>query len=123
MSLKLFVDECCLNKLFIQALIDAGHDVQTVSTTNLIGKSDNAVFEHAIAEDRIVVTHNCADFQKLSEEWLADGKHHPGIFLVYLYNNPKRDLSFDETVKAIANFESTGVETDDQTITINQYHY
>ncbi len=123
MSLNLFIDECCLNKLLLQALIDADHNVQTVSEVGLKGKPDSAIFEHAIAENRIILTHNCVDFQQLSEQRLASGKHHPGIFLVFLFNNPKRDLSFAEIVNGITNFESTQASPVDMTITINQYHY
>lgn len=123
MSLKLLVDECMLNKLLVNQLREAGHDVQTVTDANLLGESDNAVFAHAIGEDRIIITNNCLDFQTLSKQRLESGQHHPGILLVFLYNNPHKDMSVADIIKALANLEESGLELPDQAVSVNRYNY
>lgn len=123
MSLRLLVDECLLNKLLVDALTAAGHDVQTVSQVNLISRPDDAVFAHAIAENRIVITSNCGDFIDLSDARIADQEHHPGVLLVFLYNNPNKDMSVPEIIKAIANFEATGAPIQDTYVSLAQYRY
>jgi predicted nuclease of predicted toxin-antitoxin system len=107
----------------VDALTAAGHDVQTVSQANLISRPDDAVFAHAIAENRVVITSNCGDFIELAEARIAAKEHHPGVLLVFLYNNPNKDMSVPEIIKAIANFEATGAPIEDTTVSLAQYRY
>jgi len=51
-----------LSKIVCRQAIAAGHDVQTLLQAGLIGVQDNAVFASAVADDRTVLTINCADF-------------------------------------------------------------
>lgn len=123
MSLRLLVDECLLNKLLVEALTAAGHDVQTVFQVDLISKPDRAVFAHAIAEDRIVITTNCGDFMDLAAARIDAGSHHPGILLVFLYNSPSRDMIIAEIIQAIDNFEQTGAPKADTSVSLVAYRY
>lgn len=123
MSLRLLVDECLLNKLLVDALTTAGHQVQTVRQANLISKSDDAAFAHAIAENRVIITSNCGDFTELAQARIAAGEHHPGVLLVFLYNNPNKDMSVAEIIKVIANFEATSALIADTTVSLVQYRY
>lgn len=123
MSLRLLVDECLLNRLLVEALTAAGHDVQTVSQVDLVSKPDEAIFEHAIAEDRIVITSNCGDFTDLAAARIKAAVHHPGVLLVFLYNNPNKDMSIAEIVLAIANFEDTMAPITDSVVSLVQYRY
>jgi predicted nuclease of predicted toxin-antitoxin system len=108
LSLRLLLDECLQNKLLVDALIAAGHDVQTVNQVGLISRPDDAVFAHAIAEKRVFITSNCGDFTELAQARITANEHHPGLLLVFQYNNPNKDMSVSEIIKAIANFEATG---------------
>ena len=123
MSLRLLVDECLLNRLLVDALTAAGHDVQTVSQVNLMSRADDVVFTHAIAENRIVITSNCGDFIELSDARIAAKEHHPGVLLVFQYNNPNKDMSVPEIIEAIANFEATGAPIEDTYVSLAQYRY
>ena len=123
MSLKLLVDECLLNKMLVDALIAAGHDVQTVTQAKLTSKPDSAVFGHAIAEDRLVITSNCDDFVELSLARIKAKQHHPGILLVFLYNNPNKDMSVAEIINAITNLETTKIPLADTTHSLVHYRY
>jgi len=123
LSLKLFIDECMLEKLLVAKLKAAGHDVETVTDVGLRGKPDSAVFSHAIAEDRVVFTSNCVDFQVLAQGQTDQGNHHPGVLLLFLINIPGKGLSHDDIIQAIANLESTGCDLKDQAVVLNHYKY
>lgn len=123
MSLRLLVDECLLNSLLVEALSEAGHDVQTVSQVELISKPDEVIFAHAIADNRVVITANCLDFIDLATARLAAGAHHPGILLVFQYNNPNKDMTIVEIVEAISNFEATEALITDTCISLVKYRY
>jgi predicted nuclease of predicted toxin-antitoxin system len=123
LALKLLLDECILDKLLDGKLRAAGHNVQTVTEAGLIRKPDHAVFEAAIASDRIVVTINCDDFVVLAKAKTDKKGEHPGILLVYRYSVPSKEMSHDEIVKAIANLEQTGLELKNGCHKLNDYNY
>jgi hypothetical protein len=49
--------------------------------------------------------------------------HHPGILLVFLYNNPNKDMSNQEIIGAISNLEFTQVALEDQAHSLANYRY
>jgi predicted nuclease of predicted toxin-antitoxin system len=55
-----------------------GLDAVHVRERGLLGQPDHAILEHAFAEDRILITANVKDFQKLARA----REIHPGIILV-----------------------------------------
>lgn len=123
MALKLLVDECILDKRLSRKLLDAGHDLKTVEDAQLRRKSDQAVFEAAIAEDRLVITINCSDFVDLSDTKIKKGGSHPGILLVYRHNDLSKEMSSDQIVKAIANLEGTVFDLKNGCHKLNDYNY
>ena len=65
-------------------LRDRGHDVRAVAEDAANeGLDDEEVLELATSEERILVTHNVADFLEILREWAAVGRSHAGIILVY----------------------------------------
>ncbi len=123
MTVRLLIDECIQAKLLVAKLVAAGHDVQTALQAGLIGDGDDAVFAAAIANNRIVLTINCVDFISLSVSLNEQGVQHPGVLLVYLQNDPTRDMSYDRIVKAIENLEGTQVPLSNAFHSLNQYDY
>lgn len=57
-----------LPKATAEELERLGHDAVSVIDVGLAGADDSAVFDHAVAEKRIVVTENFADFATLLEQ-------------------------------------------------------
>jgi hypothetical protein len=49
----------------------------------LEGLDDDEVLALATSEQRILVTHNVADFPRILREWAAAQRSHAGIILVY----------------------------------------
>lgn len=122
MAVRLLVDECSEAKLLVQKLRDAQHDVLTVSEANLRNVRDADVFAAAITDNRILLTHNPADFIELHEARMAQNQTHPGLFLVHRKNKPG-DMTYDQIVQAIANLEGTGAPLASAYHSLVQYNY
>jgi uncharacterized protein with PIN domain len=78
--LKLLLDEMYSPRL-AEALRVAGIDASTVAELGLAGAADAEVLAAAIAEQRILLTENVADFTRISAEHLVAGLHHPGVLV------------------------------------------
>lgn len=64
-------------------LRQAGYEVDAVAAReDLVGRSDQIIFEAASDEGRAVVTNNIKDFRPLAAQWLAQGKVHAGLILL-----------------------------------------
>jgi predicted nuclease of predicted toxin-antitoxin system len=61
-----------------------GHDVRALDQEpDSEGLDDDQVLALAFTEQRILVTHNIADFPRILREWAAAQRAHAGIILVY----------------------------------------
>jgi predicted nuclease of predicted toxin-antitoxin system len=64
-------------------LEEHGHDVRALDQEpTLEGLADDEVLALATAEDRILVTHNVADFPRILREWATTQRPHAGVILV-----------------------------------------
>lgn len=65
-------------------LRDRGHDVRALDQeAELEGLEDEDVLALASEDERILVTHNVADFPEILREWAAGGRSHAGAIIVY----------------------------------------
>ena len=61
-----------------------GHDVLALDQEPALeGLDDDDVLALAAIEQRILVTHNVADFPRVLRAWAAAQRTHPGVILVY----------------------------------------
>ena len=104
MSLSLYLDDCSNSDLLADLLRQTGHKVvrPTDSNVDLEGEDDDVHFLFAAKHDFTVITKNPSDFQHLHDL----DSNHSGILAVYLDNDPLRDMSDAEIVKAIQNLEA-----------------
>jgi hypothetical protein len=65
----------------VGALGEHGVDAMTVAELAFAGRPDPDVLELAVAEDRVLLTENVADFAALAADWLLAGRRHPGILI------------------------------------------
>lgn len=80
--MRLLLDEMIGPRVAV-ALREHGHDVESVvERIDLRGLPDEAVLEHAAETERVLVTHNVADFARLHQRWQADGRRHHGVLFV-----------------------------------------
>lgn len=65
-------------------LQERGHDVRALDQEPALeGLDDEDVLALAATEQRILVTHNVADFPLILREWAAAQHAHAGVILVY----------------------------------------
>jgi predicted nuclease of predicted toxin-antitoxin system len=65
-------------------LEQAGHDVRALDQEPALeGLDDDEVLALAATEQRILVTHNVADFPPILREWAATQRAHAGVILIY----------------------------------------
>jgi predicted nuclease of predicted toxin-antitoxin system len=76
-----------------QRLAAAGHEVRALDQElALEGLDDDEVLALAVAEGRILVTHNVRDFPVILREWAAAERSHAGVILVYGIDHREFDL-------------------------------
>ncbi len=119
MSLRLLIDEDTQAKLLVILLKLAAHDVVTVNDVGLMGKIDPLVLDWARQENRVLLTQNCDDYEALH----GVNPNHPGILAIYNENDPSKNMSFKEIIKAIANLEATMIPLTNQFIALNHWNY
>jgi len=65
-------------------LEENGHDVRALDQEPALeGLDDDEVLALAVTEQRILVTHNVADFPRILREWGAAQRAYTGVILVY----------------------------------------
>lgn len=70
-----------------------GHDVRSLDEERqLEGLPDEEALALAAAEQRILVTHNVADFPAILREWAEASRSHAGVILVYGIDHHEFDL-------------------------------
>jgi predicted nuclease of predicted toxin-antitoxin system len=72
---------------------ESGHDVRALDQEPALeGLDDDEVLALAAAENRILVTHNVADFPRILREWAAAERAHAGVILVYGIDHSEFEL-------------------------------
>lgn len=103
--MKLFIDEC-LSPALARHLNQSGvHDALHPRDYGWLGERDDEVLARCLAEDRVIVTENAADFRKL----VARKDIHPGLIIL---PNVTRDASLALLLAAIAYLETLGSLSD-----------
>jgi predicted nuclease of predicted toxin-antitoxin system len=119
--MRIYIDDDLASPHLAQPLQQAGHDVLLPVDGGLSGSRDASHFRHAIAEDRLVLTRNRGDFEALHDLVMQVRGHHPGIMIVCLENDRKRDMKNNDIVRAVGNLESSGIRLADEVHILNQW--
>lgn len=101
MALNLYLDDCMNAELLADLLRKAGHQVTRPVDVGLAGTDDAVHFAYAASNHLTLITKNPADFEALHDQ----DQNHQGILGVYQDNDPKRDMSHGDVVRAIKNLE------------------
>jgi predicted nuclease of predicted toxin-antitoxin system len=86
LAIKLLIDEDSLAKSLVKKLRKAGHNVVTVNEVGLSSQLDSVVLNYAKENNRILLTHNCRDFEDLHKE----NPNHQGILAIYRDATPPK---------------------------------
>jgi len=80
MQIKLYFDENVPDAIAVAVRL-RGYDVTTVRDAERKAASDIDQLRYASLQKRVLFTFNVADFVKLHDEFVANGRHHSGILL------------------------------------------
>jgi hypothetical protein len=121
LRLAIYLADCAFSYTLRRLLLEAGHDVQIRAevTPSLTGATDEIHFAHARAARRATLTKNPVDFSLLHQQF----PDHPGILAIYQDNDPTRDMSYTDIVRAIANLEQTGISINGGFWSLNAYQW
>ncbi|HAX77565.1 MAG TPA: hypothetical protein DCY88_17440 [Cyanobacteria bacterium UBA11372] len=100
-AIRLYIDEDSMDRDLIRALRARNVDVITVLETQTEGQLDEEQLNLATSQNRVLYSHNIADFCQLHTEFIAEGKTHTGIALL------SQDYSIGEQLRAILGLVGT----------------
>lgn len=87
-QLRLLLDADMSSHSLVRILEEAGHDVIAAGLQGELKQLDDPIlFAFAQGEQRIMITHNLADFPDILGEWAAAGRAHHGCILSALPTN------------------------------------
>jgi nucleoside-diphosphate-sugar epimerase len=82
--MRLFLDAHVSGRNVGGPLREQGHDVRALDRELVHeGLDDEEVLAIATEDERILVTHNVADFPEILRDWATAGRSHAGVILVY----------------------------------------
>ncbi len=125
MALNLYLDDCTNSDLLADLLQEAGHRVvrPTDDGVELSGNDDKVHFDFAAANNLAIITKNPGDFKALHDL----DQRHSGILGIYQDNDPSRDMSNADIVRAIKNLEGAaqqgGLPIQGEFHTLNDWRY
>jgi hypothetical protein len=119
LSQKIYLDDCAYAKHLVRALEQAGHPVVTPAQAGLTGRPDDVHFRYAAERGLVLLPRNPDDFLELHQR----DPTHAGILVVYQDNDPDRDMSHADLVRAIANLLSAGVTLPGTVQVLNAWRY
>ncbi len=119
MSLKIYLDDCAAAKKLVNLLRQAGHQVVTPTEAGISAQPDEVHLRYAAQHGLVLLTKNPRDFGELHKAC----QEHLGIFAVYQDNDPNRDMSNGDIVKAIANLENAAITFPGSFQVLNAWRY
>ena len=82
--MRLLLDEHFSPRRIGGRLTAAGHDVLAIAEIPAYaGLTDEQVLELAAAEERVLVTRNAEDFDRITRGWASRERRHAGVLLVW----------------------------------------
>jgi predicted nuclease of predicted toxin-antitoxin system len=107
--MRLYLDDNLTDRRVVAQLRRAGHTVVLPAEVGRTGAPDAQHFAEAIRQAAALLTRNYQDFIDLHDLILAAGGHHAGLLLIYLENDPTRDLPTRGIAVAVTRLEAAGV--------------
>jgi|SRR5437870_9000480 len=119
--MRLYLDDDIAGPVLARWLRNAGHEVQLPADVGLSGADDAVHLTRAIVDNRVTLTRNYRDFTNLHNLIMHAGGHHPGVLIVRRDNDPKRNMSPHDIVRAIRNLEAAGLLVADHCYELNPW--
>jgi len=119
LSLRIYLDDCAYDKVLAKLLQNAGHEIVIPADAGISGRPDIVHWEYARTHDLVVLTKNPDDFEQLHQA----SQDHAGVFALYQDNDPSRDMTYVEIVRAIDNLEKAGIPIKGTFHILNAWRY
>jgi hypothetical protein len=119
LSLNIYLDDCAYARVLVQLLRAARHRVVTPMEAGTSGKADEVHLQFAASQGLALLTKNPDDFAQLHET----SSEHAGILVSYQDNDPDRDMTYGEIVRAIGNLERAGITLSKSFQVLNAWRY
>ena len=116
---KIYLDDCAYDKELVRYLEKAGHHVVVPAQVGITGQADEVHFRYATDHGLVLLTKNPDDFLELH----AKAPDHAGLLVIYQDNDPDRDMTREEIVRAIGNLEKAGVGFFGNVYVLNAWRY
>jgi predicted nuclease of predicted toxin-antitoxin system len=97
---KLLLDEHYTNETAVQ-LRAVGHDAVTVVERGLRGTDDEPLLEHALSDDRAILTNNARHFLPIVRRWAVSGREHCGLLLTSDSSMPRNSGTIGVYVRTL----------------------
>jgi hypothetical protein len=105
--MNLYLDDDSAKASLVSLLRRVGHQVCIPADLGLTGVSDPRHFLSAVRNNLVLLTRNHDDFEDLHLLVQGTGGKHPGLLVVRLDNDPRRDMKDRDIVRAIGNLEGS----------------
>jgi predicted nuclease of predicted toxin-antitoxin system len=119
--MRLYLDDDLANTLLAGFLRKAGHDVVLPADVGMAGQDDAVHLTHTIRDNRVCLSRNYRDFRNLQNLIKEAQGHHPGILIVRRDNDPRRNLTPRDIVRAIRNLQAAGLPLADACYELNPW--
>lgn len=119
--MRLYLDDDTASALLVRRLRQAGHDVQVPADVGTAGEEDPVHLAHAVTDDRSLISHNHHDFENLHNLLLIAHGHHAGILIVRRDNDPRRDMTAADVVRALRKLLAAAVPVADHFHILNHW--
>ena len=83
MQIRLYVDEDAMARALVRGLRARGVDVTTVLDAGMSEQDDMTQLKYATEHGRVLYTFNVRHFCQLHAQYMAQGKSHAGIIVVF----------------------------------------
>ena len=107
--MRLYLDDNITDRRLVAQLQRVGHTVVLPTDVGRAGAPDAQHFAEAVRQEASLLTRNYQDFIDLHDLILAAGGQHPGLLLIYLENDPRRDLTPRGIAAAVSRLEAAAM--------------
>jgi predicted nuclease of predicted toxin-antitoxin system len=119
--MRLYVDDHLTDRRVVAQLQRTGHTVVLPAEVGHTGASDAQYFAQAIRHAAALLTRNYKDFIELHDLIRTAGGNHPGLLLVYLENDPTRDMTPRSIAEAVSRLETAAVPLVNHVYVLNHW--
>ena len=119
--MRLYLDDNITDRRGVAELRRAGHTVILPAEVGRAGAPDAQHLADAIRQATVLLTRNYQDFIDLHDLIVVAGGRHPGLCLIYMENDPTRDLTPRGIAVAISRLEAAAVPLVSQVYVLNHW--